>query len=77
MEPTLTDNLGNTMSMSNSQKAPQDPAVDAAMAEFLANGGKIQYCTPNASGRSSSEGHSYWGAKKKAASPTTPEDDSE
>lgn len=55
------------MSVSNSQKAPQDPAVDAAMAEFLANGGKIQYCAPNASGRSATDTYTAWGAKKKTA----------
>jgi hypothetical protein len=57
------------MSVSNSQKAPQDPAVDAAIAEFLANGGKIQYCAVNASGRSATDTYTAWGAKKKTVSP--------
>ena len=65
------------MSVSNSMKAPQDPAVDDAVAEFLAKGGKIQYCAPNASGRSETSTYSAWGApKKKADNPlaTAPED---
>ncbi len=65
------------MSISNSTKAPQDPAVDAAVAEFLAKGGKIQYCAPNASGRSETSTYSAWGApkKKKADVPLTPIED--
>ena len=65
------------MSVSNSMKAPTDPAVDAAMEEFLAKGGKIQYCAPNASGRSETSTYSAWGAaKKKSDSPLAapPED---
>jgi hypothetical protein len=63
------------MSISNSMKAPQDPAVDAAMAEFLANGGKIQQCAPNASGRSETSTYTAWGAPRKAGRPAagTPE----
>jgi hypothetical protein len=58
------------MSISNTPKAPQDPAVDAAIAEFLAKGGKVQYCAPNASGRSDASNYSAWGApKKKDVSP--------
>ena len=58
------------MSISNTPKAPQDPAVDAAIAEFLAKGGKIQYCAHNASGRSATSTYSAWGApKKKDVSP--------
>jgi hypothetical protein len=57
------------MSISNSMKAPTDPAVDAAMAEFLANGGKIQYCAPNASGRVEGTQYSAWGAPRKAGRP--------
>jgi hypothetical protein len=60
------------MSISNSMKAPTDPAVDAAMAEFLAKGGKIQHCAPNASGRSETSTYSAWGAKKTANLVTTP-----
>ena len=65
------------MSISNTPKAPQDPAVDAAIAEFLAKGGKIQHCAPNASGRSETSTYSAWGTKKKEVSPlaTPPEDD--
>jgi len=66
------------MSVSKSIKAPTDPAVDAAMEEFLAKGGKIQYCAPNASGRSETSTYSAWGAprKKKSDSPLAepPED---
>jgi hypothetical protein len=57
------------MSVSNSMKAPQDPAVDAAIAEFLAKGGKIQYCAPNASGRVEGTEYSAWGAPRKAGRP--------
>ena len=58
------------MSISNKPKAPQDPAVDAAIAEFLVKGGKVQYCAPNASGRSATSTYSAWGApKKKEVSP--------
>ena len=63
------------MSISNSTKTSQDPAIDEAMAEFLANGGKIQYCAPNASGRSENSTYSAWGAPRKgrpAASDPTP-----
>ena len=63
------------MSVNNSSKAPQDPAVDDAITEFLANGGKIQYCAPNASGRSENSTYSAWGALRKgrpAASDPTP-----
>jgi hypothetical protein len=67
------------MSISNSMKAPTDPAVDAAMEEFLAKGGKIQYCAPNASGRSETSTYSAWGAprKKKVDAPLTPIEDPE
>ena len=57
------------MSVSNSMKAPQDPAVDTAIAEFLAKGGKIQHCAPNASGRSANSTYSAWGAPRKAGRP--------
>ena len=57
------------MSVNNSSKAPQDPAVDDAITEFLANGGKIQYCAPNASGRSENSTYSAWGAPRKAGRP--------
>lgn len=57
------------MSVSNSQKAPQDPEVDAAIAEFLAKGGKIQQCAVNASGRVEGSGYSAWGAPRKAGRP--------
>ena len=58
------------MSISNTPKAPQDPAVDEAIAEFLAKGGKVQYCAPNDSGRSDASNYSAWGApKKKDVSP--------
>ena len=69
-------NLGNIMSISNSTKAPQDPEVDSAIAEFLAKGGKIQYCAANASGRSATDTYSAWGTKKKTVSPlaTAPEE---
>jgi len=59
------------MSISNSTKAPQDPAVDEAIAEFLAKGGKIQYCAPNASGRVEGTGYSSWGAPRKGRTPAT------
>jgi hypothetical protein len=67
------------MSISNSMKAPTDPAVDAAMEEFLAKGGKIQQCAPNASGRSTTETYSAWGKpKKKTDTPLiTPTEDPE
>ncbi len=63
------------MSVNNSSKAPQDPAVGDAIAEFLAKGGKIQYCAPNASGRVEGAAYSAWGAPRKgrpAATDPTP-----
>ena len=61
--------------MSNSMKAQQDSDIDAAMAEFLAKGGKIQYCAPTASGRVEGAAYSAWGAPRKgrpAATDPTP-----
>jgi hypothetical protein len=42
-------------------------ATEAALAEFLANGGKIQQIPTGKSGRVEGESFSMWGKKKKAA----------
>ena len=52
--------------------------ADLALAEFLANGGKIQQCNPFESGRAEGETFSAWGKpkKRKGEEPTiTPEED--
>jgi hypothetical protein len=42
-------------------------ATEAALAEFLANGGKIQQIPTGKSGRVEGESFSMWGKKKKAS----------
>ena len=52
-------------------------ATDAAVAEFLANGGVVQQLKPNQSGRVEGESYSMWSKKKPSTSPLAkaPEDD--
>ena len=52
-------------------------ATDAALAEFLANGGVVQQLKPNQSGRVEGESYSMWSKKKPSTSPLAkaPEDD--
>jgi hypothetical protein len=51
--------------------------VDAAVAEFLANGGTITQCAYGKSGRVDGASYSQWSKKKPSTSPlaTPPEDD--
>ena len=44
-------------------------ATDAALAEFLANGGEIQRLKPNQSGRVEGASYSQWSKKKPSTSP--------
>ena len=50
-------------------KAEEQAAVDAAVAEFLANGGKITQCEYGKSGRVEGETYSMWSKKKPSTSP--------
>jgi hypothetical protein len=43
--------------------------VDRALAEFLANGGKITQCTYGKSGRVDGVSYSQWSKKKPSTSP--------
>jgi len=51
-----------------SKKLDQE-AADAAVAEFLANGGKITQCEYGKSGRVEGETFSMWSKKKPSTSP--------
>jgi hypothetical protein len=50
-------------------KAEEQAAADAAVAEFLANGGKITQCEYGKSGRVEGETYSMWSKKKPSTSP--------
>ena len=52
-------------------------ATDAALAEFLANGGVVQKLRPNQSGRVEGESYNPWSKKKTSTSPLAnpPEED--
>jgi hypothetical protein len=51
--------------------------TEKAMAEFLANGGKITQCAYGKSGRAEGSSYSSWSKKKPSTSPLAnpPEDD--
>jgi hypothetical protein len=55
----------------------EQAASDAALAEFLAKGGKIQQLRPNQSGRAEGESYNPWSKKKTSTSPlaSPPEED--
>jgi hypothetical protein len=52
-------------------KEEDQKAVDAAIAEFLANGGTITQCVYGKSGRVEGESYSPW-SKKKTTTSTSP-----
>jgi hypothetical protein len=58
-------------------KEKEQAAADAAVAEFLANGGKITQCKYGVSGRVEGASYSSWSKKKPSTSPlaTPPEED--
>jgi hypothetical protein len=58
-------------------KEEEQAAVDAAIAEFLAKGGKITQCEYGKSGRVEGESYSSWSKKKPSTSPlaSPPEED--
>jgi hypothetical protein len=58
-------------------KKQEQEAVDAAIAEFLANGGKITQYAYGKSGRAEGESYSSWSKKKPSTSPLAnpPEED--
>jgi hypothetical protein len=60
--------------MGNEEKQKE---VDAAIAEFLANGGKITHCAYGKSGRVEGSTYSSWSKKKPSTSPLAnpPEED--
>ena len=60
-------------------KEEEQAAVDKAVAEFLANGGKITQCEYGKSGRVEGESYSMWSKKKPSTSPlaSPPEDNDE
>jgi hypothetical protein len=55
----------------------QNKSTEEALAEFIANGGKIQQLRPNQSGRAEGSSYSSWSKKKPSTSPLAnpPEDD--
>jgi hypothetical protein len=55
----------------------EQSAVDQAIAEFLANGGKITQCAYGKSGRVDGASYSQWSKKKPSTSPLAnpPEDE--
>jgi hypothetical protein len=59
------------------KKEEEQAAVDAAVAEFLANGGKITQCEYGVSGRVEGAGYGQWAKKKPSTSPLAnpPEED--
>jgi hypothetical protein len=63
--------------MSKKEKELDQIAADAAVAEFLANGGKITQCQYGKSGRAEGASYSAWSKKKPTTSPlaTPPEED--
>lgn len=58
-------------------KSNDQEATDAAVAEFLANGGVVQQLKPNQSGRAEGSSYSQWSNKKPSTSPLAnpPEDE--
>ena len=58
-------------------KSDDQAATDAAVAEFLANGGTITQCKYGVSGRAEGSSYSSWSKKKPSTSPLAnpPEDD--
>lgn len=60
-----------------SNRKEEQEAADAAVAEFLANGGKITQCEYGKSGRVEGASYSAWAKKKPSTSPlaTPPEED--
>jgi hypothetical protein len=58
-------------------KEEEQAAVDQAIAEFLANGGKITQCAYGKSGRVDGASYSQWSKKKPSTSPLAnpPEDE--
>jgi hypothetical protein len=62
--PTPATNIRENMS-----KAEEQAAADAAVAEFLTNGGKITQCEYGKSGRVEGETYSMWSKKKPSTSP--------
>ena len=50
-------------------KEKDQAATDNAIAEFLANGGKIQKLKPNQSGRAEGSSFSMWSKKKPTTNP--------
>jgi hypothetical protein len=58
-------------------KEEEKAATEAALAEFLANGGTIQKLRPNQSGRADGASYSQWSKKKPSTSPLAnpPEDE--
>jgi len=50
-------------------KEQDQAATDAAIAEFLANGGQVQKLKPNQSGRVEGSSYSQWSKKKPSTSP--------
>jgi len=61
----------------NMTREEEQAASEAAIAEFLAKGGKIQQLRPNQSGRVEGESYNPWSKKKVSTSPLAnpPEDD--
>lgn len=64
------------MSKKEQQLAEDQIHVDAAVAEFLAGGGKITQCEYGVSGRPEGASYSQWSKKKPSTSPlaSTPEE---
>jgi hypothetical protein len=60
-----------------STREEEQAAADAAVAEFLANGGKITQCEYGKSGRVEGASYSQWSKKKPSTSPLAnpPEED--
>jgi hypothetical protein len=58
-------------------KEEEQAAADAAIAEFLANGGTITQCKYGVSGRAEGSSYSSWSKKKPSTSPLAnpPEDE--
>jgi hypothetical protein len=65
------------MSKREQERAQIQLEVDAAVAEFLANGGKITQCEYGVSGRAEGASYSQWSKKKPSTSPLAapPEED--
>ena len=59
------------------KREEEQAEVDAAIAEFLANGGTITQCEYGVSGRVDGAGYGSWSKKKPSTSPLAnpPEDD--